>query len=173
MCRPAVFSSPAAARASARRWSSWRARPATQVVFTGRNEHQIDAWRARPARTACTPTSRSPTTTPGRSRRAGERMGGIDVLVNNAGYGYRAEIGALDVGAMRDDVRHQRVRPGRHHQPRRAADEGAGPRRHRQHRVDVGHEGRGDGDVLRRAASGRCAASASAGRPSCGRTASA
>jgi 3-oxoacyl-[acyl-carrier protein] reductase len=28
-------------------------------------------------------------------------MGGIDVLVNNAGYAYRAEIGALDVAAMR------------------------------------------------------------------------
>ena len=30
-----------------------------------------------------------------------ERFGGIDVLVNNAGYAYRAEIGALDVAAMR------------------------------------------------------------------------
>jgi 3-oxoacyl-[acyl-carrier protein] reductase len=30
-----------------------------------------------------------------------ERMGGVDVLVNNAGYAYRGEIGALDVGAMR------------------------------------------------------------------------
>ena len=30
-----------------------------------------------------------------------ERMGGIDVLVNNAGYAYRAEIGALDIDAMR------------------------------------------------------------------------
>jgi 3-oxoacyl-[acyl-carrier protein] reductase len=30
-----------------------------------------------------------------------ERMGGIDVLVNNAAYAYRAEIGALDVGRMR------------------------------------------------------------------------
>jgi 3-oxoacyl-[acyl-carrier protein] reductase len=29
------------------------------------------------------------------------RMGGIDVLVNNAGYAYRAEIGAMDVAAMR------------------------------------------------------------------------
>jgi 3-oxoacyl-[acyl-carrier protein] reductase len=29
------------------------------------------------------------------------RMGGIDVLINNAGYAYRAEIGALDVDAMR------------------------------------------------------------------------
>ena len=30
-----------------------------------------------------------------------ERMGGIDVLVNNAGYAYRAEIGSIDVDAMR------------------------------------------------------------------------
>jgi 3-oxoacyl-[acyl-carrier protein] reductase len=29
------------------------------------------------------------------------RMGGIDVLINNAGYAYRGEIGALDVAAMR------------------------------------------------------------------------
>jgi 3-oxoacyl-[acyl-carrier protein] reductase len=29
------------------------------------------------------------------------RMGGVDVLINNAGYAYRAEIGALDVDAMR------------------------------------------------------------------------
>jgi 3-oxoacyl-[acyl-carrier protein] reductase len=31
-----------------------------------------------------------------------ERMGGIDVLVNNAGYAYRAEIGQLDLAAMRE-----------------------------------------------------------------------
>lgn len=30
-----------------------------------------------------------------------ERMGGVDVLVNNAAYAYRAEIGAIDLGAMR------------------------------------------------------------------------
>jgi 3-oxoacyl-[acyl-carrier protein] reductase len=29
------------------------------------------------------------------------RMGGVDVLVNNAGYAYRAEIGAMDVDQMR------------------------------------------------------------------------
>ena len=30
-----------------------------------------------------------------------ERLGGIDVLINNAGYAYRAEIGAMDVDRMR------------------------------------------------------------------------
>jgi 3-oxoacyl-[acyl-carrier protein] reductase len=30
-----------------------------------------------------------------------ERMGGIDVLINNAGYAYRGEIGDLDLPAMR------------------------------------------------------------------------
>jgi 3-oxoacyl-[acyl-carrier protein] reductase len=29
------------------------------------------------------------------------RMGGIDVLINNAGYAYRAEIGAMDIDEMR------------------------------------------------------------------------
>jgi len=31
-----------------------------------------------------------------------EKMGGIDVLVNNAAYGYRANIGALDVARMKE-----------------------------------------------------------------------
>ena len=30
-----------------------------------------------------------------------ERLGGLDVLVNNAAFGYDAEIGKLDVDAMR------------------------------------------------------------------------
>jgi len=34
-------------------------------------------------------------------REALDRMGGIDVLVNNAGYAYRAEIGSVDLAAMR------------------------------------------------------------------------
>ena len=72
-----------------------------QVVFTGRNEQLIDtiarntgahglradvAVGADNARTvdACT-----------------EHMGGVDVLVNNAAYGYRAEIGALDIDQMK------------------------------------------------------------------------
>src|SRR3954465_12336500 len=72
-----------------------------QVVFTGRNEQLIEAMARKTgafglhadvavaednARTisACT-----------------ERMGGVDVLVNNAAYGYRAEIGAIDVAQMK------------------------------------------------------------------------
>jgi 3-oxoacyl-[acyl-carrier protein] reductase len=71
------------------------------VVFTGRNQQLIDSIASATgahgihadvsvgddnARTveACT-----------------EHMGGVDVLVNNAAYGYRAEIGALDVAQMK------------------------------------------------------------------------
>ena len=31
-----------------------------------------------------------------------ERMGGVDVLINNAGYAYRADIGSLDVDKMKE-----------------------------------------------------------------------
>jgi 3-oxoacyl-[acyl-carrier protein] reductase len=72
-----------------------------QVVFTGRNPQLIEAIAAKTgahgmqadvavgddnARTVdvCT-----------------ERMGGVDVLINNAAYAYRAEIGALDVDSMK------------------------------------------------------------------------
>ena len=71
------------------------------VVFTGRKEEQIkkvagntgahgiaadvavDADNARTVEACVT------------------HMGGVDVLINNAGVGYSAEIGALDVNAMR------------------------------------------------------------------------
>ena len=54
-----------------------------------------------PERTGFAPTCRSARTTRGRSRCAGSRWGGLDVLVNNAAFGYGAEIGNLDVDAMR------------------------------------------------------------------------
>ena len=98
-------------------------------------------------------------------------MGGIDVLINNAGFGYNAEIGALDMNTMRKlfatnvfgivDITNRVV-------PHMKAQQA---RRHRQHRVDVGHEGREGRAPSTPAASGRCAASRSAGRRSCARTA--
>ena len=101
------------------------------------------------------------------------QMGGVDVLVNNAGYGYRAEIGALDVDAMRTlfatnvfglvDLTNRVV-----------------PLMKAQAEGDIvniastsGMKGAARAPRPTPAASGRCAASPSAGRPSCGRTASA
>ena len=72
-----------------------------QVVFTGRNEHLIDkvvretgACGIRADVTVAADNART-------VQACLDRMGGLDVLVNNAGYAYRAEIGALDVGAMK------------------------------------------------------------------------
>jgi len=72
-----------------------------QVVFTGRNESLI----ANVAGTTGAHGLRADVAVGDDNARTVaaclERMGGIDVLVNNAAYGYRAEIGALDVAAMR------------------------------------------------------------------------
>jgi 3-oxoacyl-[acyl-carrier protein] reductase len=72
-----------------------------QVVFTGRNQSLIERVAERTgaygihadvaisddnARTVDVCTT---------------RMGGVDVLINNAAYGYRAEIGAIDLAQMK------------------------------------------------------------------------
>ena len=73
-----------------------------QVVFTGRDKGRIksvvDSTGAHGivADVAKADDNKRTVAT------CGDRMGGIDVLVNNAGYGYRAEIGAIDMKAMRD-----------------------------------------------------------------------
>jgi len=71
------------------------------VVFTGRNEQLIESL----ARKSGAYGIRADVSVGDDNARTietcQERMGGIDVLVNNAGYAYRAEIGAIDVGAMR------------------------------------------------------------------------
>jgi len=72
-----------------------------EVVFTGRNEQLIE----KVAQETGAHGLRADVSVGDDNARAvdacRERMGGIDVLINNAGYAYRAEIGNLDVDAMR------------------------------------------------------------------------
>jgi 3-oxoacyl-[acyl-carrier protein] reductase len=72
-----------------------------QVVFTGRDERLIDAVAGS---TGALGIRADITRADDNARVVSEsvaRMGGVDVLINNAGYAYRAEIGALDVEAMK------------------------------------------------------------------------
>ncbi len=72
-----------------------------QVVFTGRNPQLIksvaDKTGAFGVQADVSKSSDNARTVDA----CAERMGGVDVLVNNAAYAYRAEIGALDVDQMK------------------------------------------------------------------------
>jgi 3-oxoacyl-[acyl-carrier protein] reductase len=71
------------------------------VVFTGRNDSRIQLVANE---TGAHGVDADITRADDNARTVSEcqsRMGGIDVLVNNAGYAYRGEIGAMDVAAMR------------------------------------------------------------------------
>ena len=73
-----------------------------QVVFTGRDEKLIAAVTQK---TGAHGLKADVTVADDNARTIDvcrERMGGIDVLVNNAAYAYRAEIGAIDVDRMRE-----------------------------------------------------------------------
>jgi 3-oxoacyl-[acyl-carrier protein] reductase len=71
------------------------------VVFTGRNERLIEQVAAETgAHGLCADVSRGEDNQRAVDALVG-RLGGIDVLVNNAGYAYRGDIGTLDVDAMR------------------------------------------------------------------------
>ncbi len=72
-----------------------------EVVFTGRNQELIEkvatetgAHGVRADVSIAEDNARTVEV-------CQERMGGIDVLVNNAGYGYMAEIGEVDMDAMK------------------------------------------------------------------------
>jgi 3-oxoacyl-[acyl-carrier protein] reductase len=73
-----------------------------QVVFTGRNSELIGAIATK---TGAHGVQADVTLADDNARTVDlcvERMGGVDVLVNNAAYGYRAEIGAIDVDQMKE-----------------------------------------------------------------------
>ncbi len=72
-----------------------------KVVFTGRNQPAIDAMGRQ---TGAVGVRADVAVAEDNARTVDtcmQHMGGIDVLVNNAAFDYRAEIGALDVGKMK------------------------------------------------------------------------
>jgi 3-oxoacyl-[acyl-carrier protein] reductase len=72
-----------------------------QVAFTGRNDQLIETMARK---TGAYGIHADVSVSDDNARAVQlcvERMGGVDVLVNNAAYAYRAEIGALDVEQMK------------------------------------------------------------------------
>jgi 3-oxoacyl-[acyl-carrier protein] reductase len=73
-----------------------------QVVFTGRNQQLIDET----VRTTGAQGLRADVSKADDNAKTvafcNDKMGGIDVLVNNAGYAYRGEIGSIDVSKMKE-----------------------------------------------------------------------
>jgi 3-oxoacyl-[acyl-carrier protein] reductase len=72
-----------------------------QVVFTGRNQAQIDAVTRETGAVGVV----ADVSIDGDNERVVnhciKQMGGIDVLINNAGVGYSAEVGSIDMNKMR------------------------------------------------------------------------
>jgi 3-oxoacyl-[acyl-carrier protein] reductase len=73
-----------------------------QVVFTGRNQELIDATARKTGAHGLRADVASADENARTVDACQQRMGGIDVLINNAGYAYRGEIGALDMARMKE-----------------------------------------------------------------------
>jgi 3-oxoacyl-[acyl-carrier protein] reductase len=73
-----------------------------QVVFTGRHADRLEATAKATGAHGLSADVAKPEDNERTVAFCNERMGGVDVLINNAGYAYRAEIGALDVDAMKE-----------------------------------------------------------------------
>jgi 3-oxoacyl-[acyl-carrier protein] reductase len=72
-----------------------------QAVFTGRNERLIDQVASKTGAHGVHADVGSSDDNARTIEACASYMGGIDVLINNAGYAYRADIGALDVAEMK------------------------------------------------------------------------
>jgi 3-oxoacyl-[acyl-carrier protein] reductase len=72
-----------------------------QVVFTGRDQQRIDEVVKKTGAHGIVADVSSADDNARTVDACQRQMGGVDVLINNAGYGYRAEIGSLDVEAMK------------------------------------------------------------------------
>jgi 3-oxoacyl-[acyl-carrier protein] reductase len=72
-----------------------------QVVFTGRNPRLIGAVAAKTGAHGIKADVAAAEDNARTVDECTQRMGGVDVLINNAAYAYRAEIGALDVDSMK------------------------------------------------------------------------
>jgi 3-oxoacyl-[acyl-carrier protein] reductase len=72
-----------------------------EVIFTGRDERLIDAVSAATGAHGMQADIGRADDNARVVDACVSRLNGVDVLVNNAGYAYRAEIGAMDVDAMR------------------------------------------------------------------------
>jgi 3-oxoacyl-[acyl-carrier protein] reductase len=71
-------------------------------VFTGRNDSHIQVTARQTGATGIKADVSSDADNQRVVDEALGKMGGIDVLINNAAFGYNAEIGALDMNAMRE-----------------------------------------------------------------------
>lgn len=71
------------------------------VAFTGRDVDAIDALARETGAIGLRADVANSDDNARTVDEVGSRLGGVDVLVNNAGYAYRGEIGALDVAQMR------------------------------------------------------------------------
>lgn len=72
-----------------------------EVVFTGRNSDLIDQVASGTGAAGINADVSKPDDNARTVEECQSRMGGVDVLVNNAGFGYFAPIGEFDVEAMK------------------------------------------------------------------------
>ena len=72
------------------------------VAFTGRNDQYINEVAKRTGAHGIRADVSMPEDNARTVESCDKQMGGVDVLINNAAYDYRADIGALDVAKMKD-----------------------------------------------------------------------